>query len=63
MGHKKGEHCPEPNICKICGKFIDPKKAHHHSLAEMQKLNTAGNPLDPSDTTVADKFWQKSGLR
>ena len=68
MGHAKGEYCPEP-LCKICGKLLDPSKPHKlgdpgHSIAKiLGAKNTAGNPLDPSDKTVANKFWQQSGLR
>ena len=63
MGHGKGEHCPAP-LCKICGKLLDPLKPHKHTIAEnLDHSSSAGNPLDPSDTTVANKFWQKSGLR
>jgi|TARA_B100000929_G_scaffold7865_1_gene6568 hypothetical protein len=68
MGHAKGEYCPEP-LCKICGKLLDPSKPHKlgdpgHTIAKiLGAKNTAGNPLDPSDKTVANKFWQQSGLR
>ena len=68
MGHAKGEYCPEP-LCKICGKLLDPSKPHKlgdpgHTIAKiLGAKNSAGNPLDPSDKTVANKFWQQSGLR
>ena len=68
MGHAKGEYCPEP-LCKICGKLLDPSKPHKlgdpgHTIAKiLGAKNTAGNPLDPSYKTVANKFWQQSGLR
>ena len=54
MGHGKGEHCPEP-LCKVCGKLLDPLKPHKHTIAEnLDQSSSAGNPLDPSDTTVAN---------
>ncbi len=46
-------------FCKLCNKMVDEAT---HRLKIKQGLihkiaNTAGNPMNPSDTTIRSKFW------